>query len=97
MATNETPNLNLWIYFKRFPNFFLCFELTWRLLCSTKRPISGEAGDRVRKITTHKSSWERCDFSEFLWPSWNNVNSASVGSKTVNKTHDIEHNGCKVP
>lgn len=39
---------------------------TWRLLCSTNRPTSGAAGERVRKTTTQRSSWERCDFSEFL-------------------------------
>lgn len=40
------------------------FSRTCRLLCSTSRPTSGWAGDRVRNITTHRSSCERCDFSE---------------------------------
>ena len=33
----------------------------------------------------------------YLCPSWKRVNSASVGSSTVNSTHDNEHNGCNVP
>lgn len=73
------------------------FIITCLLLCSTKRPTSGLASDLVRNITTHKSNCDRCDFSEFRCPSWNSVNSASVGSNTVSNTHDNEHSGLHVP
>lgn len=93
--TNPRTYLHLSLLVERFAKSIL--TLTCRLLCSTNRPTSGLANDLVRNMTTHKSSCDRWDFSELRCPSWNNVNSASVGSNTVNKTQDNEQSGCSVP
>ena len=86
------------------------------LLCCTNFPICGDPPEDVLKMTTQRSSWQRADFSLFLkwndfanflnltdiyrWPSWNRLNSTSVGSKTVSNVAVwccFEEKGGRVP
>ena len=81
----------------------LIIEITKRtclLLCCTSFPICGAPLEDVLKMTTQRSSWQRAAFSLLLCPSWNRLNSTSVGSSTVSSVADwcgFEEKGGSVP
>lgn len=53
-------------------------------------------GVPVLKLRLFSKNHEAFTIS-YRCPSWNSVNSASVGSSTVNNTQDNEQSGCSVP